>query len=586
MFFFYKQEQKKLTFVYENSIENIHYAYEKVLKKYNKFYSTRILANIHSKGVQEALLSKEKEKLYELVEGRWKVLKEENEHLLLMRFYHLDAQLFLKMESKQESLYDTNSYRSIVREMLQKKEPMYGFEEDANLLAYRIIYPIFHKQEMIGALELGFSPEFFLEELLDLYKIQSALYIKETIQPTNPTKLDGYYQKYNTLENKNLFNKILKNYDFESFITFTTKQKNFMGLYTLSVEDLHFKEAGKLLFFIDFTKEKELASSNLFLLGSILFGTIITLLIVITFVFNRNIRILEKEHKSMQQYKKMIDENVIAATLDLHCNFTNVSEAFMNISGYEKSLLMGKKMRLIGHPDMPNIVYEKIDDALRNKQNFQGEMQFLKENGENFWVYVVMQPKYKKEVLIGYEVIMQDITEKKRNEELLITDSMTQIYNRRHFNDIFPRMIQSTKRDGGYLSFLLLDIDNFKLFNDTYGHQAGDNALISVATVLNDSLKRGDDYCFRLGGEEFAIVYKSSSEHDAYLFAQKIRKNIMALEIKHEKNGNEGILTASFGLVTLRDFDLTTMDDIFQRADEYLYCAKDEGRNKIISRMI
>jgi len=277
---------------------------------------------------------------------------------------------------------------------------------------------------------------------------------------------------------------------------------------------------------------------------------------------------------------------VITATLDLHCNIVDVSEAFLEKTGYKKSFLIGKKYRFLGYPDVSNEIYEKMYKALKYKKNFQGEMKQAKENGELFWVSVNIQPKLQQNVLIGYDVIMHDITDKKINEELLVTDGLTHLYNRRHFNDIFPRMIQTTKRDGGFLSFLLFDLDNFKLYNDTYGHQAGDNALIKVAEVLRESLKRGYDYSFRLGGEEFAVVYKSSSEHDAYLFAQKIRKNIAALGIKHEKNGDEGVLTASFGLITLRDYDLTNDDDIYKRADDYLYRAKKEGRNRVVSRIL
>jgi diguanylate cyclase (GGDEF)-like protein len=147
-------------------------------------------------------------------------------------------------------------------------------------------------------------------------------------------------------------------------------------------------------------------------------------------------------------------------------------------------------------------------------------------------------------------------------------------------------MIQQIKRDGGYLSLIILDVDNFKLYNDFYGHQAGDKALIAVAGALRDSLNRGHDYCFRLGGEEFGVVFKSANEDDAYLFAQKLRKAISDLEIEHLHNESFGILTASFGLVTLKSDCLTTEEDIYKKADEHLYLAKRSGRNKVVSKSI
>ena len=582
----YLQEAKKLRAAQEAHATELRYAYEKVRGRYEQFYASRIMANIGSQGVKEALFAQDKQKLLELIEGRWSVLKKENEHLVSMRFYLPDTTLLLQMEKKSPTLYETNIYRGVIRDVSQKKVPIQGFEEGGGFLTYKIAYPVFYENRFIGSMEFGLESEFFLKEIYGFYKLQSALYTKQSQQLQIASKLGGYYQQYTTLEDPKIIKNFPAGYDFEPLVIITSKEERSIGVYSFDIQDYSGANIAKLLFFSDFTRERDALRGYLITSGIIFFLLTLGVLGLIYLVFNRNIKLLEKKYENMSQYRKMIDEHVITATLDLHCNIVDVSEAFLEKTGYKKSFLIGKKYRFLGYPDVSNEIYEKMYKALKYKKNFQGEMKKAKENGELFWVSVNIQPKLQQNVLIGYDVIMHDITDKKINEELLVTDGLTHLYNRRHFNDIFPRMIQTTKRDGGFLSFLLFDLDNFKLYNDTYGHQAGDNALIKVAEVLRESLKRGYDYSFRLGGEEFAVVYKSSSEHDAYLFAQKIRKNIAALGIKHEKNGDEGVLTASFGLITLRDYDLTNDDDIYKRADDYLYRAKKEGRNRVVSRIL
>ena len=584
--FLNSQESKKLDASQEAYVKEIRHAYEKVLQRQEQFYASRIKANINSSGVKEALANGDKETLKKLIEGRWEVLRGENEYLESMRFYLPDSSLLLQVRKYPLVSYEVSGYSTMVRDVVAKKLPVHGFEEEANVLIYKIVYPVLYENRLLGSVEFSLNSEFFLKELYDLYKIQSALYVKESQMLQIADRLGKYYRKYTTLEEKNLTRALASDYAFAPYTTVESPQGDFVAVYNIDIQEYDTDTAAKLLCFVDFTAKKAELHERIGMLGFIFFGMSVIILILIYIMLNRNVKILEKKYESMSQYKKMIDEHVITATLDLHCNIVDVSEAFLEKTGYKKYFLIGKKYRFLGYPDVSNEIYEKMYKALRYKKNFQGEMKQAKENGELFWVSVNIQPKFQKNILIGYDVIMHDITDKKINEELMVTDGLTHLYNRRYFNDIFPRMIQGTKRDGGFLSFLLFDLDNFKLYNDTYGHQAGDHALIEVARVLKESLKRGYDYSFRLGGEEFGVLYKSSSEHDAYLFAQKIRKNIAALQIKHEKNGEEGVLTASFGLITLRDYDLTNDDDIYKQADEYLYRAKKEGRNKVVSRIL
>jgi diguanylate cyclase (GGDEF)-like protein len=166
-------------------------------------------------------------------------------------------------------------------------------------------------------------------------------------------------------------------------------------------------------------------------------------------------------------------------------------------------------------------------------------------------------------------------------ETAAITDGLTKIYNRRYFNEMFPTLVNSAKREHEYLGFVMLDIDHFKLYNDNYGHKQGDDALIQVAKIIQDSLKRSDDYCFRLGGEEFAVIFKTQSHQQALEFANTIRLNIKNLQLKHEYNSSCDYLTASLGLLVIKSSNDHNMEELYQEADKYLYTAKENGRNRV-----
>lgn len=166
-------------------------------------------------------------------------------------------------------------------------------------------------------------------------------------------------------------------------------------------------------------------------------------------------------------------------------------------------------------------------------------------------------------------------------EEISITDGLTNVYNRRHFNGIFPKVINSAKRNDELVCFLLLDIDHFKPYNDHYGHQAGDNVLIKFANCLKLSLKRADDMCFRLGGEEFGVIFKSEYREKALEFADTLKTNIENLAIPHEYNSASKYVTASLGLICKYGREIKNIDAVYKEADDLLYEAKNSGRNKV-----
>ncbi len=170
----------------------------------------------------------------------------------------------------------------------------------------------------------------------------------------------------------------------------------------------------------------------------------------------------------------------------------------------------------------------------------------------------------------------------KKLETASITDPLTELYNRRYFNLVYNRELTRCIRESQSMAFMMLDIDYFKGYNDFYGHLQGDSTLKVVAKVMKETLQRPGDYLFRLGGEEFGILITNITEDNAYHMAERLRQNVHNLNIEHKRSKASEYLSISIGLVVLRPDQEIDPESIISRADENLYTAKEEGRNKVI----
>ena len=168
----------------------------------------------------------------------------------------------------------------------------------------------------------------------------------------------------------------------------------------------------------------------------------------------------------------------------------------------------------------------------------------------------------------------------KKLENVSYTDSLTGLYNRRYFNLVYDRELKRAKRTHSYITFMMLDIDYFKQYNDAYGHIEGDYALKSVAKVLKETLKRPSDFVFRLGGEEFGVLLTETAETNSALIARKIGDKIRDREIEHKKSSVNEYLTISIGIACCIADKALNEEILMTRADEMLYKSKDSGRDR------
>lgn len=170
-------------------------------------------------------------------------------------------------------------------------------------------------------------------------------------------------------------------------------------------------------------------------------------------------------------------------------------------------------------------------------------------------------------------------------EQLAMVDGLTEVHNRRFFDEALANEWLRAKRDGRALSLLMLDIDLFKLVNDHYGHAVGDDCLRKVARTLAESLCRASDYLCRFGGEEFAAILPEAETESAVETAERLRSRVEALNYPHRYSHVADRVTVSIGVATLLPDGSNSKEDLIAIADANLYKAKAAGRNRVIASL-
>ena len=169
-----------------------------------------------------------------------------------------------------------------------------------------------------------------------------------------------------------------------------------------------------------------------------------------------------------------------------------------------------------------------------------------------------------------------------RIRELSITDGLTGLYNKRHFSENGALQLRRATREGRFLSILVADVDHFKQYNDVYGHPSGDTVLQAVATIMQQMFTRAADVCYRVGGEEFAVVLEHTERDEALQMAQKFCKTVETTCMEHRGNPPCGCVTISIGVCTEGPPHAAQLEELYRRADKALYHAKQTGRNNVV----
>lgn len=288
---------------------------------------------------------------------------------------------------------------------------------------------------------------------------------------------------------------------------------------------------------------------------------------------------------------------------DARGNLTFVNRQAYPLCGYSPDdNLIGASTLSFYPPEDRARAIENIQNRMVGKPMGSNEYRIIRKDGSTFPALVHSTAIMRNGKPAGLRGMIVDISEQKETEakirELLqqleiekryaqesaITDGLTLLYNRRHFDAMLRSDFFHSKRTGGVFSLIMLDVDYFKKYNDTYGHLAGDDCLRHIGGVLKQIVGRTHDTVARYGGEEFAVIMPETDARGALVIANRLREGVIELNLPHAASDAAPIVTISIGVVTLRTSDHETQDQVVALADEALYEAKRTGRNRVVHK--
>ncbi len=305
----------------------------------------------------------------------------------------------------------------------------------------------------------------------------------------------------------------------------------------------------------------------------------------------------QRLRESEGRYRLLAEQGTdMVFRLDANLTRIYVSPASRELLGYEPEELIGNKAGGMDHPDDRDHVAKVFQDLITGRVDRAVSINRVRHrNGA--WVWIEANFKALRDSqnggLTGVIGAMRDISTRKAAEDQLAAanrrlealagqDGLTGLANRRTFDDALEREHRRAMRDRTRLAMIMIDVDRFKPFNDSYGHPAGDEALRSVGQRILEALRRPGDIAARYGGEEFAVLLPNMDEAGAAVIAERIRRAVLALAIGHGAGvGNVVTISAGVAAFSANAFD-AGLETLVRQADQALYRAKDEGRNRVI----
>ena len=268
--------------------------------------------------------------------------------------------------------------------------------------------------------------------------------------------------------------------------------------------------------------------------------------------------------------------------IDIHGTIEYVNPKFTDITGYVAHEIKGKWPNVLGSSNTSAAIYHELWETLLGGGEWRGELQKRKKNGDLYWAREHISPMFDDEGIITHFVVMEeDVTESRRlHKETAYQashDLLTGLINRREFESRLTRIIHSVKQDKSEHALCFLDLDQFKIVNDTCGHVGGDELLRQVSSLMQANI-RSRDTLARLGGDEFVILMEHCGIKQARHAADKI---IHALDnFRFLWDGGTFKIGVSIGLVQINE---NTRDRhiVLSEADSACYAAKDAGRNRV-----
>ena len=367
----------------------------------------------------------------------------------------------------------------------------------------------------------------------------------------------------------------------EWFILSTTSIDKLVDFTAKNLESIH----------KDIIKLQESSNSD-FMFYTILWLVGFISIVILFFISYLKNSELKKQNQLLVDYKKAVDYRTIISKTDLKGYITYANEEFCKVSGYSREELLNKNHNIIRHQDMPSSAFRKMWKLLKQGKTWEGKVKNKKKDGSYYWVKASISPVFDENGKIKeYFGMRHDITDvvllneklqktQKELKEQTLRDPLTNLYNRRYIQDIAQDIINISIRNKVSLSLIILDIDKFKLINDTYGHSIGDDVIKHLAQSLKRHT-RESDVIARIGGEEFIVLLPNTDKNGAFTIAESLRKHVENDSVIVNKDTNINF-TISLGVESIDIINDKNIQEPLKRADKALYRAKESGRNRTI----
>lgn len=559
----------------------------------------------------DAFYNDDREKLLNLALPLYRHLKDINPFLYIMHFHTTDTHSYLRVHKPEKFGDDLSKLRPIIVQTNKSQKYYTGLEVGKYGIYYRITFPIFKQNKHIGAFEFGidikhilstisqanmYHPTLLLnnESIAPIYKYdkKARAYLNEFNQQYSLLKCkDNREEKFST---KNLLDdRILDQTDY----IHAYEEKQYLVFKGYEFKDYKGASIGNLIFIDELDDYLQTISLVKWISIFSIFLLVATMVLLIYKLINFYITSLIENEKQLTTTNKTLTNVLNGANLgywDWYVNTHNhyVNDRWLEMLGLTRDDITNtdKDWEDRINPQDKEHILEIINNAIKETSTYNVEFRMRHKDGHYVWIEgsgAVIEYDDDKNAtrLCGTH---QDISERKKLQDnleiLVVTDSLTKLYNRRHFNTVFDTEVKRAKRKSKLMTLLMIDIDNFKKYNDSYGHYQGDEALKAISLSMKKDLKRPGDYIFRIGGEEFGVIFTDLSLDESLEYAEKIRSNVEALSISHKGNLPYSVCTISIGVCNI-DFsneDLNT-EEIYKKADQALYKAKEVGKNKVTS---
>ena len=469
--------------------------------------------------------------------------------------------------------------RDDIASVLQKQTITYSLSVGKFDLSIKAMLPLFYKEQFVGIIEVISHFNSIAKGLqksnIDSVVVVDKKYKKQLAYPFTKLFIGDYYiANYNAPKQRVEY---LAKHGVEKYLTKGYKVDSEYIIVSTELKGVNSQVIG---YYITFQKLQETQNSDVkffmfkwIAVTLVVFFSILFIVVLVLFFHNK---------KQKKYYKNILDTSTNVVVINDTKNIISVNHTFFHYFCAYQNLNEFKKqhpcicdffVKEEGYLQKDNDGVNWVDYLVHASKDMT---QKVKMDIDGKIYYFIVSASLISLELHHYSIVLSDITQEEgyriELELLAITDPLTKIANRRHYNNTLANEIYFAKRYAKAFSLIMFDIDFFKKINDEYGHDVGDKILVTYTQFIQSHLRKADTFC-RIGGEEFAIILPHTRKQNAYEIAQKLRSMI-------EESQEILPITMSFGVVEYRDEE--SADDIFKRADDALYRAKESGRNRVV----